>query len=216
MNKLLLSLAPCASITLISSFALAQSAAPAAASPPPPPPPAAAPAETVPPPAETVPPPAEAAGPLKTMNNSISGLAGVDYGYGFGFAVGVRYQIAIVPNGFIKKWKPPKHDELALEFGVDFGHGNYGYFLADRSYNELKPVVGVLWNVWLSEDFAVYPKIELGTRIRFYGDNDYYASDTTIYIYHNFAAGLVYRLGDVGLRAELGYASLKGGVSFTF
>jgi hypothetical protein len=189
------------------SLAYAQTAAP---------PPAGQPAAAAPAPA----PPEAPPGSRTSESNTISGFLGLGYDYGFsiGVGLGARYQIAIVPNGFLHH--PTIHDELALEPGIDFFHDGYSFAGGGWDYNEITPLVGCLWNVWLNEQFAVYPKIDIGYRIGFWsehinGMNVGGGHDYVFPVYIQGAAGVVYRLGPVSLRGEVGWDALRIGIGVT-
>src|SRR5262249_45466234 len=115
------------------------------------------------------------------------------------------------------------HDELGIEAGLDFVHASYGYNYGfgsyEWSYNEFTPVVGVTWNFWLSDRFAVYPKVDFGYRFSSWsysvdgeerGDLGHAALSS---VYFQGAGGVVYRLGSVALRAEAGWYMLRVGAS---
>jgi hypothetical protein len=140
-------------------------------------------------------------------NLSIFGILGLNYDIGLG--VGVRYQKTLVPEGFIRNSSIT--DDLGIEGSFEFRHYGYsGYY-----YNEYDLGVGVVWNLWFTERFAAYPKLGLGYGIASWSD-DVYGEDSD---YGGFllwfAAGVVYKLDAVTLRAEIGTNALQLGVGFT-
>jgi hypothetical protein len=161
-----------------------------------------------------------------SMNHSLSAFLGVGYGFGYGtgFGVGGRYQFILVPDGFINSSKI--RDEFGLEVGLDFFHvgwsssvgtlGDYSY-----SYNEFTPVVGAVWNFWLSDKFAIYPKIDLGYHIgsvsATIGGQSVDASGIAFSaLYFQGTGGVIYRVGDaIDLRAEAGWSTLHLGAAIT-
>ncbi len=143
-------------------------------------------------------------------------LAPGPYGVGAGFRVG----IPIAPQGVIHS--PKVRDEFVLEVGGDYLHyeENVGYpYDAHYSWNGIVGVAGLQWNFWLNHQFALYPKLDLGFETGWYtGWDPYYG---TYYERHSYgglfaqvAGGLIYRLGTVDLRAELGTEMFRIGVGF--
>ncbi len=153
--------------------------------------------------------PTFASGP--TMNNTLTlwvlPVSYYYYGDPVGWGFGGRYQLEIVPQGFLpRKFK----DELGLEFGLDYA--NFG---GNPSWNELTPVVGVVWNVWFTHWFAVYPKIDTGWRVGWWTSSphpDVYGSGFLI----EGAAGVIFKVANsVMLRGEVGSYGLRLGVAFS-
>jgi hypothetical protein len=113
-------------------------------------------------------------------------------------------------------------DSFALEFGADFLHWSVGWpGYSDISVNEFIPVVGVMWNIWISDQLAFYPKLELGWGFGWVTWPDGYTASTTYSAHRGFypdgAAGALYKLKNgLTLRGEVGYAGLKLGVGWLF
>jgi hypothetical protein len=210
------------------SFAQAQTTAPAPVAEPaaPPAPQAPSPTAAAPQPAANQPlwqppPPAQPA-PVpdtntSTMNNNLTlfGAVGYGYGYGTGFGLGIRYQIRVASH--ILHLPPGKHDEFGIEFGMDYFHVSYRYAVlnssADWSYNEFTPLAGFTWNFWLTDKLVVYPKADLGYRFVSW-NNDVGGYDAgVLHIYFQGAAGIGYAVGPVRLRAEVGWNTLRLGVA---
>ena len=157
-------------------------------------------------------------GPDRASNNNLVSVFG-ELGYAYtdsGFGIGGRYQKVVARNAVIKSG--PIHDEFGLEAGVDYYHYNFGFVGNSLSYNEIAIVLGSVWNFWLLDDkLALYPKIDVAYRIGSFSND----SGTTALmgyggIWIQGAAGVVYRLGGVSLRAELGSGSLRLGAGFSF
>jgi len=153
------------------------------------------------------------------MNNNLTlfGAVGYGYGYGTGFGLGVRYQIVLVPH--MLHLPPDKHDELGLEFGMDWFHVSYNNSVltsVDLSYNEYTPVVGVTWNFWLSDKLMVYPKLEFGYRFISWNDDRFSDLAGLGHFYFQGTGGIAYAVGPVKLRAELGWASIRLGAAIGF
>lgn len=179
--------------------------------------------EVAPPPPETAVAPAPGYAPppprgIAPEHRGLSLWGILPYGYGdFGLGLGARFALplpipSLIPGGRVR-------DDWALEFGADFLHYSFGlYNYGNYSVNQLLPVCGIMWNVWLNDSFAVYPKAEAGYEIGWV--SDYQGSSTPGYsrVFVSGAVGLIYKLGGgaVNLRAEAGYAGVKGGVGFAF
>jgi hypothetical protein len=184
-------------------------------------PPAAAPAATAPlwqPPPAAAPSPVEPDTNTSTMNNNLTLFAALGYGYGYGtgYGLGARYQIVFADH--VLKLPPGKHDEFGVEFGLDWYHVGYEYkapgFSYEWSYNEFTPVVGVTWNFWLTDKLALYPKIDFGYRFISWNDDRLNGYDAAVgHLYFQGTGGIVYKVGPVALRAELGWASLRVGAA---
>jgi len=162
------------------------------------------------------PPPPYAAAPVH-RGLSIWGV--LPYGYGgFGLGVGGRFALplpisSLIPGGRIR-------DNWSLEFGADYyRYSGVGYLTYDYAVNWFLPVCGMMWNVWLNDTFAVYPKVEAGYHVGWVsGYPDGYTSPSYGGVFVSGAVGLIYKLGggNVNLRAEAGYSGVKGGVGFSF
>lgn len=118
---------------------------------------------------------------------------------------------------------PRVRDNFSLELGADFLHysdtvGYPGYYY-DYSWNGVLGVVGATWNFWFTPRLALYPKLDLGYMVGWYDGWD----DTWGYHHPSYgglfiqgAAGVMYRLNRVALRAELGSGLLRLGVGFDY
>lgn len=160
--------------------------------------------------------------PQTTENKTISAFLGLGYSYGFalGLGVGLRYQWVIVPKGFLHL-PSAMHDEFALEPGFDYFHAGYSKFGVSWNYNEFTPLIGVLWNFWLTDKLAVYPKVDIGYRIASWSESvngvsvgGAHANLFPVYI--QGAGGAIYRFGPLSLRAEVGWEDLRVGAGFSF
>jgi hypothetical protein len=185
------------------------------------------PAATTPPPAETTPPPAVAApgggrapapfGPAAGPGGpSIWGV--LPWG---GFGLGARYMIPLPITQLLTRTK--FHDYWALEFGADILRFNYDYGLGASAYSyswtEIIPVVGMMWQFWINDSFAVYPKLEIGYAFGWYSNTN--GASTGLsggnHLFPDGTAGLLYKLGNgITLRAEAGYVGGKAGIAWLF
>jgi hypothetical protein len=170
------------------------------------------------PPAAAPPPdPTAPSGNIAKVGTTESGapaLSGISVfgvlGYGYYYAaaavgVGGRYMLPVPIPSLLKRTR--LKDSWAVEFGADLLHWSDGPY----SETDLHPVGDIMWNVWLTPVFAVYPKAGVATHFVLSGGHTY------SYIYYDAAVGLIYQLSNaIALRAEAGNSSLRGGVSFWF
>ncbi len=160
--------------------------------------------------------PASYAG-VATMDRDLSVwglLAPYAYGAGGGYGLGARYQLVVAPSGVLHLQNG--RDELGIEFGADWVHYSWSFYGYNWTYNEISPVVGVVWNFWLNDQLALYPKIDLTFRYGSWSSTPGFAHPSG---YGGagleLAAGLVYRLKQpVALRVEAGTYALRLGVAF--
>lgn len=149
-----------------------------------------------------------------------------------GVGLGARYQIPIVPEGILHAHVK---DDIAVDFGADFIHANFGsyptyardiygnpYFAGwnDLTWNAIIPTAGILWDFWLTPQFALYPKLETGVAIGWWS-----ADWNTAYGWHGphanaffleLAGGAKLKLNNgLALKAEVGSGMLKLGVAFS-
>jgi hypothetical protein len=169
------------------------------------------------PPAETAP-----AAPAATVSKAridAPQLAGVTL-WGMvdwdGFGVGARYMFPVGIPSLLSHTS--LKDSWAIEAGLDFFRISDDFGALGYHYDVLLPTVGMMWIVWLRDDFAVYPKIDGGYAIGF--DNSY--GDCTGCslggVRIEGAGGLLYKVSGSGitLRAEAGNYGVKGGVAWLF
>jgi len=195
------------------------------------PPPAVA--EPAPPPAATpapgwAPPAATAVGSapaLKGLSPWLVANNGTGY-YGFGYGIGASF---LFPLSFPPIFKNGRiHDIWAIEAGLDLTRHSYAYYgcsailnnCADTASILLTPYAHVMWQVWLNESFAVYPKAGMGYGIRISG-NDYCGSGVLgcsdpFPLRIDGGGGVLYRTGAITLRGEVGYDGIRGGLGFFF
>jgi len=199
--------------------------APEPVAPPPPPPPTTPPpqvavsATPAPAPGYVVSPPPPAYGGMapQLKGPSIWGILPYSYYGTTGLGVGARFMIPLGIPPLLKN-NPSVRDSFALEFGADYLHWSFNYYLGDDlSVNWFLPNAAIMWNLWLSDKFVVYPKFALGYEIvwvsGYTGPGSYAASG----IFWDAVAGAMYKLDNgITLRAELGYAGLKAGVGWLF
>ena len=184
-------------------------------------------AATTPPPAETAPPPPALAAPGAPARAQV-GPADAPTGpslWGIlpwgGYGIGARYMIPVPITQILTRTR--FRDYWALEVGADLLHFNYDYAFGTTgfsySWTEVIPVVGMMWQVWLTDDFAVYPKVELGYAFGWYSDTNGTMGSLQggNHFFPDGTAGLLYKIGNgLTLRAEAGYVGGKGGIAWLF
>ena len=131
-----------------------------------------------------------------------------------GYGVGARYMFPIGIPSLLSRTK--FKDSWALEAGLDWIRRGQDYVGGDYHYDQVVPTFGMMWTLWLNDQFAVYPKIDAGYAIGVHNSisNCYGCSIGGVWV--EGAAGLLYKLSSITLRAELGDYGLKGGVSWLF
>jgi hypothetical protein len=156
-----------------------------------------------------------------TMQGAVTVFLGLGYGWGLGVGegVGARFQYDFLPKG-VFHFQNGMHDEMGVEAGLDFFHVSYGYGDGyNETYNEFTPLAGWVWNFWLTDKLAVYPKLDIGIRIGSYSYTDNHGNTVSNYsndvfpLYFEGAAGVVYRVGPVALRGEVGWEAVRLGAS---
>lgn len=138
-----------------------------------------------------------------------------------GAGLGLRAMMPLAPGVL---HHPRIRDEFTLEFGGDFlhyadtyGYPGWGYY--DYSWNGVLAVVGATWNFWFTPRLALYPKLDLGYMFGWYdGWDDTYPYGRPSYggVFVQGAAGVMYKLDRVSLRAELGSGLVRLGVGFAY
>lgn len=154
---------------------------------------------------------------------SVFGMIGYGYGFSTGYGVGARFQV-VAASKLIDHKKI--HDELGIEFGIDYLQATYDYgfgpYSYEWTYREITPVVGIDWMFWLNNRLALYPKIDLGYHITSWSveadGEDVSASHADVSaFYFQGAAGVVFRATpSLAVRAEGGWRALRVGVGFNF
>ncbi|MES1205212.1 MAG: hypothetical protein ABUS79_04670 [Pseudomonadota bacterium] len=133
-----------------------------------------------------------------------------------GVGVGARFMFPLPIPALLTRTR--LRDSWALEGGLDFVHLSAGFGIVDYNYNVIIPTMGMMWLVWLNPDFAVYPKVEAGYAIGFSSSSAY---DNCVGcslggIHAAGAAGLLYKVSALTLRAEVGSYGIKGGLGWLF
>ncbi len=129
--------------------------------------------------------------------------------YGFGVGGEVRFEIPIVPDGFI----PTLNDEFDIEPSLGFAettNGVYNYWVFD-------PAAYAVWGFHLNRMLRVYGALGLGVEFAGLNNNPYGYGGGYTHFYWDVAAGVNFKLtNNFALRGELGYGGFKGGIQFYF
>ncbi len=134
-----------------------------------------------------------------------------------GIGVGARYMMPLPIPPLLSSTSV--RDNFTLEFGADLLRWSYGQdtlYSSSYTWTEVLPVVGMSWNFWFSDRFALYPKLEAGYAFG-------WLSNSIVGVggyggtFVNGAGGLLYKLsGGLALRAEVGSSGLKVGAGWLF
>jgi hypothetical protein len=180
----------------------------------PPPTPATTPAEATVGPATAPVEAVSGSDPAKLRASGPTVWGGVGY-WGL-YGIGASYMMPVA-NGVLKH--PTIRDQFMIEFGADYLRRSYGWITGSNyTWNEIVPMVGVAWMVWLKQNLAVYPKADVGYALGWLSGFDCNGCSEPSYggVFINGSVGVLYDLGSVVLRGELGNELAKGGVAFLF
>jgi hypothetical protein len=179
----------------------------------------AAPAPTSPPP--TVASPGTTSAPAAPGMKGLSLWGIVPWG---GYGAGARFMLPLPIPSLLANSGTSLRDTWDLEFGADILHWSYDFGVPGESFSyswtEVLPVVGAMWNVWFTRNFALYPKLELGYAFGWFSDWNT-GSGASQPTYGGFFvagdAGALYKLDNgLTLRAEVGSDGVKLGAGWLF
>jgi hypothetical protein len=142
---------------------------------------------------------------------SASAMLYIPWYWGFGIGVVGRFEIPILPQGFIAGM----NDQLSIEPSMSFAYSDYGLSSVDYSFTHLTPAVYGVWSFFMSPDFRLYGGLGLGYSIAFYSGDvsgvslSYFFWDAVFGLFYNFSSSLAFR-------AELGYQGPKIGLTVLF
>lgn len=134
-----------------------------------------------------------------------------------GIGVGGRFMLPLPITSILANAHTSLRDSWALEFGADYLHWDCGYGSFSCSWNEILPVVGMMWKVDINDKLTVYPKIEAGYHIGWFSGPDYVGRSSYGGVYVAGIAGIMYRLNNgLILRAEAGSYDIRAGIGWRF
>jgi hypothetical protein len=132
-----------------------------------------------------------------------------------GVGIGGRFTIPLGIPGVVHS--SSVHDVFAVEVGADYLHWNHDYASGDYSWSEILAVGGFMWSFWLTDRFALYPKVDLGYALGWFSGYDDPGRPTYGGFFISGDAGAIYKLnGGLSLRSEVGTDGLKAGVAWLF
>ena len=156
--------------------------------------------------------------PAKLQASGPTVWGGVGYWGLYGIGASFMFPVA---NGVLKH--PTIRDQFMVEVGVDYLRRSYDWLAAGSyTWNEVVPTVGVAWNVWLKPNLAVYPKLDVGYAFGWLSGFDYCqglagcSNPSYGGVFVDGSVGVLYDLGAIVLRGELGNELVKGGLAFLF
>jgi hypothetical protein len=166
--------------------------------------------------AQTAPPPTISIGGSSTSLKGVSLWGILPWG---GYGVGGRFMIPLGIRPLLSNTSV--RDSFAVEVGGDLLHWSYDYGVPGATFNyswtEVLAVGGVMWNLWLNDAFALYPKAELGYAFGWFSGADFVGRPAYGGFFLAADAGLLYKLNNgLTLRAEAGSSGLKVGAGWLF
>ena len=142
-----------------------------------------------------------------TRDTDLSVMLWLPWYYGFGVGGVVRYEIPIVPDGFI----PHVNDEFSLEPNIGIAASG----CCGESWITIAPALYGTWSFNFSKEFRAYATLGLGYSFGVYSGAVQGLGYN--YFFWDLAAGIFYRWTNaMAFRAELGSQGLKAGISFFF
>lgn len=167
-----------------------------------------------PPPASSPPSIVQPAGPGGAGETAISLWGALTWN---GIGIGGRFMLPLPITSILANAHTSLRDSWALEFGADYLHWDCGVAQFSCSWNEILPVVGMMWKVDINDKLTVYPKIEGGYHIGWFSGSDFAARSSYGGVYVAGIAGIMYRLDNgLILRAEAGSYDIRAGIGWRF
>ncbi len=133
--------------------------------------------------------------------------------YSIGFGGMVRYEIPILPDGFI----PNINDEFTLEPSFGVAYSSVGGLGSNVGVVELAPAIYGIWRFHFSKEFDAYGGLGLGLNFGVYSES-YLGTGVGVNFYFDPCVGINYRFpsSSIAFRGEIGPEGLKAGFSFYF
>ena len=144
-----------------------------------------------------------------TRQPDLSLLAWLPWYYGVGIGLDARFEIPILPDGFI----PNVNDDFTIEPSFGFAVATYfGYSVVD-----LTPAVYGIWGFHLSDRLRVYGGLGLGWDLWFANNGFNASASGATPFYWDLCLGLNYKFAsNMAFRGEAGSQGLKAGLSIYF
>jgi len=146
-----------------------------------------------------------------TRSPDLSLMAWLPWYYGFGIGLDIRYEIPILPDGFI----PNVNDEFTIEPCLGLAFANYGYANLGYNYVDIAPSVFGVWGFHVLRNLRLYGALGLGYNVVSWTGNG--PGNTWYPVYWDAAVGMNYKFAsNMSFRGELGSMGLKAGLSIYF
>ena len=151
---------------------------------------------------------------IHSRSSDLSVLAWVPWYYGFGVGGELRYEIFILPNGFI----PAINDSFSLEPSIGLAYTSYGVPHYTWSITDIAPALYGIWSFYFSAPFRLYVGLGLGYNIGIAtAPQGYVGGIGDNYFYWDVVGGLSYKFtNSIAFRGEVGSQGVKAGLSFYF
>ena len=148
-----------------------------------------------------------------TRPQGISAMLYVPWLYGPGIGINARYEIPVVPDGFI----PAINDQFSIEPSLGLGYrSDWG---TDWDFFNITPAAYATWSFHITPKFRPYVAVGLGVDIGIWlNDDDFPGADpNSAWFFIDTAAGLFYNFSpSLAFRGEIGSGGPKAGLSFFF
>lgn len=146
----------------------------------------------------------------RPMDFSILGW--IPWYYGFGLGVEGRFEIPVLPDGFI----PQINDEFDIEPSLGLAYSWWPYTGYTYNLIDIAPAVYGIWAFHFSPKFRAYGGLGLGYNIGIVSCPGCGAVPGSFF-YWDPVVGLNWKfVPNIALRAEAGAQGLKGGISIYF
>jgi hypothetical protein len=148
---------------------------------------------------------------VHTRDPDLSLFLWLPFYYGYGVGASVRFEIPVLPDGFI----PSINDEFSIEPSFGIASTRYGVSNSNVAIINFAPALYGTWSFNFSELFRAYGALGLGFNFATYSGT--YPGFQPAYFYWDAAVGISYKFTrDVAFRTEIGSQGFKAGVSFYF
>jgi hypothetical protein len=152
---------------------------------------------------------------ITSRASDLSVLAWAPWYYGFGFGAQLRYEVFVLPTGFI----PTLNDSFSLEPSIGLAYTSYWVPHYAWNVTDIAPALYGNWSFYFSRAFRLYLALGLGYNIGIATAPVGYVGGgiADSFFYWDLAFGLSYKFSKaVAFRGELGSQGAKAGISIYF